>query len=409
MKLTKQEKSWILYDVANSAFILLLSTTIPMYFRSLAQADGIAAAEITSIFSLSTSIAVLIVAALAPFLGAIADHQGMKKRLFVGFLFLSIVGGLSLTVITQWQAFLYLLVMARIGYSMCNVFYDSMLTDVTTDERMDAVSGAGFAYGYIGSVIPFIAGLFLVLVQPFDLNVSLAVQISFLITMVWWAVLSIPLLKNVHQTHYKKREGHEFKHVIQQLKGTLKKITQNKSLFFFMLAYFCYIDGVNTIISQSTNFGGEVGIDTNMMIVALLMTQFVAFPFAILSGRLSKRFGSLNMIRFYIGIYTLVCVIAFFLQHAWQFWMLAFLVGLAQGGIQALSRSFFGQLVPKDSSNEYFGFFDIFGKFAEFFGPLMMSASVILFGQSKYGILALVTLFILGLFFLKKSEKQLQS
>lgn len=405
MKFTKQEKSWILYDVANSAFVLLLSSTVPIYFRALGEQGGLADSTITSIFSLATSVSVLFIAFLGPILGAIADHKGMKKKLFTLALLIGLLGGFSISVTQTWQAFLFMLVLARIGYSLCNVFYDSMLTDVTTNERMDSVSGAGFAYGYVGSTIPFILGITLVLTTPFGLSTMLATQISFLITIVWWFLLSIPLLRDVKQTHYKEKDQHMMKNLGSQLVNTVKKIRNNKHMMYFLLGYFCYIDGVNTIISQSASFGGEVGLDGSTMIIALLMTQFVAFPFAVLSGKLSAKFGQLNMLKFYIGIYIIVACVGFVMTQAWQFWLLAFMVGIAQGGIQSLSRSYFGKLVPKQESNEYFGFFDIFGKFAEFLGPLLMVLSVSMFGQSKYGILALIVLFALGLYFIRKIEK----
>ena len=206
MKFNKQEKSWILYDVANSAFVLLLSSTVPIYFRALGEQGGLADSTITSIFSLATSVSVLFIAFLGPILGAIADHKGMKKKLFTLALLIGLLGGFSISVTQTWQAFLFMLVLARIGYSLCNVFYDSMLTDVTTNERMDSVSGAGFAYGYVGSTIPFILGITLVLTTPFGLSTMLATQISFLITIVWWFLLSIPLLRDVKQTHYKEKD-----------------------------------------------------------------------------------------------------------------------------------------------------------------------------------------------------------
>lgn len=409
MKLTKQEKSWILYDVANSAFVLILSATIPVYFRGIAEAGGVSKTAATSLFATTTSIAVMIVAILSPILGALADSKGMKKKLFLISLVFGLLGGLSLAITTQWQSFLFLLILARIGYSLCNVFYDSMLTDVTQDERMDAVSGAGYAWGYVLSTIPFVMGLYLILFKPFNLDTALATRLSFVITVIWWALLSIPLLKDVRQTHFVNDSPKEImSNLWTNLSNTVKKIHQHKQMKYFMIAYFCYIDGVYTIISQSTNFGGEVGIGDNEMIIALLLTQFVAFPFAILSGRLAKKFGQIKLLIYYISVYILIALIGFFMSEAWHFWLLAILVGLAQGGIQSISRSYFGRLVPKQESNEYFGFFDIFGKFADFLGPLLMAASATFFNTSKYGILALIILFVLGIYFLQKTQQEAQ-
>lgn len=405
MKLSKVERSWILYDVANSAFVLILSATIPVYFRAIAEGKGLSATEATSLFASMTSLAVIIVAVLSPILGAIADSKGMKKKLFTVSLVIGLLGGLSLAITQDWQAFLFLMVLARIGYSLCNVFYDSMLTDVTTDDRMDFISGAGYAWGYVVSTIPFVMGLYLILALPFGLDTATATRLSFVITVLWWAVMSIPLLRDVKQVYYVEESPKQIiSTLFTNLKNTVKKINNNKQMKFFMIAYFCYIDGVYTIISQSTNFGGEVGIGTNEMIIALLLTQFVAFPFAILSGKLAKRFGQLNMLMYYIGLYIVIALIGFFMTEAWHFWLLAILVGLAQGGIQSISRSYFGKLVPKEESNEYFGFFDIFGKFADFLGPLFMVISATYLNTSRYGILALIILFVLGIYFLKKTQ-----
>lgn len=407
MKLNKEEKSWILYDVANSAFVLILSATVPVYYRAMAETSGISATDATSNFAFATSIAVLLVALLSPILGAIADFKGMKKKLFSMALIVGILGATSLAIVSTAQAFIFFVVVGRVGYALCNVFYDSMLTDVTTDEKMDHVSGVGYAFGYIFSTIPFLIGLFIVLKTPFGLDVATATKISFMIVVVWWIIFSIPLLKNVKQTHFtSERPKKLVSNVFKGLGITIKKINKNKRMKYFMLAYFCYIDGVYTIISQSTNFGGEVGIDTTGMIIALLMTQFVAFPFAILAGRMSKKFGQINLLISYVSLYIVIAVIGFFMSETWHFWLLAFLVGLAQGGIQSMSRSYFGKLVPKNESNEFFGFFDIFGKFADFLGPLLMVLSVQLFNTSRYGILALITLFIMGIYLLFKTKQE---
>lgn len=401
-KITKQEKSWILYDVANSAFILLVSTTIPIMFRSLAEAQGVDSAHATGLWGLVTSVAVLILAVLSPILGALADYRGMKKKLFTAFLVLGLAGLLSLCVTTDWMAYMLLFVVARVGYSACNVFYDSMLVDVTTDQRMDKISSYGYALGYIGSCIPFIVGLGLIFIKPFGLETMEATQISFLITALWWLGMSIPLLKNVKQVHALENRADKLSHVFRRLRETMKKVRKNKKLFFFTLAYFCYIDGVYTIISMATAYGGEVGISETSMVLALLLTQFVAFPFAIFSGYLAERVGSLKLIKLFILIYAGVCVFGYQLDQAWEFWAMAVVVGMAQGGIQSLSRAYFGKLVPKEESNEYFGFFDIFGKFADFFGPLILSFCAFAFGSSTYGILALLILFVIGYVLLSK-------
>lgn len=403
-KLSKAEKSWVLYDVANSAFTMLISTTIPIFFRSLAE-QQVSEATASGIWGLATSAAVLILAVLSPFLGALADYKGMKKRMFAVFLVLGVVGLLALSFSGNWVAYLVFFIFSRLCYSACNIFYDSMLVDVTEDDRMDRVSSYGYALGYIGSCIPFVIGILLILFTPFGLSTMQATQISFVITAVWWAVLTIPLLKNVQQTHYLARRSNQVRHAFSRVGQTLKKIRQQPTILYFIIAYFCYIDGVYTIISMATTYGGEVGISDTSMILALLLTQFIAFPCAIFSGRLAEKIGTLKVIRISILIYCVICVFGYQMSQSWEFWVLAVVVGMAQGGIQSLSRSFYGRIIPKEESNEYFGFFDIFGKFADFFGPLIMSFCALALGSSTYGILALLVLFVIGYILLRKVKE----
>lgn len=405
MKFNRAELSWILYDVANSAFILIVTATIPVYFRAIAEGAGVDGTSVTALFSTATTVAVLLLAFISPVLGAIADYKGMKKKLFVGFLLVGLAGAASLAVVETWQAFLILFVIARVGYSACNVFYDSMLIDVTTDEKFDSLSAHGYAWGYIGSTVPFIIGIALILTTPFGLTVGRATQISFLITAAWWALFTLPLLRDVKQTYSLPPQPKVIRSSFKRVGQTFKKIYENKIMFYFIVGYFLYINGVYTIMSQATNFGGEVGIDTNQMIIALLVTQFVAFPFAILAGRLSNRYGPLKLIKFYMLVYTAVTILGYNLSTALEFWALAIIVGMAQGGIQSLSRSYFGRLVPKEESNEYFGFYDIFGKFSDGIGPLFLTAAVIITGSARPGILGLIIFFILGFYFINKVEK----
>ncbi len=398
---SKQEKSWILYDVANSAFTMLISTTIPIFFRSLAEQD-ISAASATGIWGLSTSLAVLILAVMSPFLGALADYRGMKKKMFSVFLVVGVAGLLLLSFSGNWVGYLMLVILSRIGYSACNIFYDSMLVDVTSDDRMDRVSSYGYALGYIGSCIPFAIGIILILLRPFGLSTQTATQISFVITALWWVGLTIPLLKNVRQIHYLEQRENQVRHAFSRVGTTMKKIRKDPTMLSFIIAYFCYIDGVYTIISMATTYGGEVGISDSSMILALLLTQFVAFPCAILAGRLAEKVGTLKVIRVSILVYCGICLFGYQLDQSWEFWVLAVVVGMAQGGIQSLSRSYFGRIIPKKESNEYFGFFDIFGKFADFFGPLILSFCAFAFGSSSYGILGLLVLFVTGYILLRR-------
>lgn len=405
MKFTKTEKSWILYDVANSAFSMIISTTIPIYFTILATKGGVDLNVVSGSWGTATAISVLILAVLSPFLGALADYKGMKKKMLLISLIVSIIGIFVFTFTENWLVFAAIFIIARLGYSSANVFYDAMLTDVTTDERMDQLSANGYAWGYIGSCIPFIIGIIVIYLMPFNINAEIAFKVSFVITAFWWSLMSIPLLKNVKHVHYVENREDKMSDIFRRLGVTLKKIQQNKKMLYFIIGYFCYIDGVYTIISMATIYGGEVGIDKMQLIGALLLTQFVAFPFAILAGRFAKKYGSLTMIKIYIAIYIFICIFGYQLDKAWEFWVLAFMVGLAQGGIQSLSRSYFAKIIPKDESNEYFGFFDIFGKFADFLGPLLLSISALVLKTSKYGILSLIILFVIGLILILKADK----
>lgn len=404
-KLTKQEKSWILYDVANSAFIMIVTATIPIYFRGLAEGAGVASEHATSLWGSSTSISILILALLSPILGAIADYENMKKKIFTFFFAIAIGGAIAFTFAPTWITFLIFFIVARIGYSACNIFYDAMLIDVTTDERMDKVSTFGYAWGYIGSCIPFVIGILLVLTTPFGLDTMTATRISFVITIVWWIVMSIPLYKNVHQRYSLPAQKHVVRDAFRRLGKTFAKLKEDRSLLLFILGYFCYIDGVYTIISMATTYGGEVGIDDTSMVLALLLTQFVAFPCSIWSGMLAKKFGTMRLIKVFILIYCGICAFGYGLDTELEFWILAVAVGICQGGIQALSRSHFGKLIPKEESSEYFGFFDIFGKFADFFGPLILAACAFFLHNSKYGVLSLIVLFVIGFVLITLSEK----
>ena len=404
-KMTKQEKSWILYDVASSAFTMIVTATIPIYFSGLTYSAGISPEHSSSIWGITTSVAILILALLAPILGTIADYKNMKKKIFTFFLILAITGSIVFTLAPNWIVFLAFFIIARIGYSACNIFYDALLIDVTPDERMDYISTSGYAWGYIGSCIPFIVGILLILTKPFGLDTVTATRLSFVITIIWWIILTVPLYKNVHQIYYVEKKTHIIKDAFSRLGKTFIKMKKNKPLLFFIIGYFCYIDGVYTIISMATTYGNEVGLGDTSMILALLLTQLVAFPCSIATGKLAEKFGSLKLIKIFIVIYCFICLFGFGLNTEWEFWILATVVGMCQGGIQALSRSHFGKLIPKEESSEYFGFFDIFGKFADFFGPLILATCAFFLNSSRYGVLALIVLFIIGLICVILSEK----
>lgn len=404
-KMTRAERSWILYDVGNSAFILLVTTTIPILFRGLADAEGIDAVYASGLWASVTAASVLALAVLSPFLGAVADYSGMKRKLFLAALGLGLLGLSGLCVVGNPFAYLAFFVAARLGYSACNVFYDAMLTDVTTDDRIDRISAAGYAWGYIGSCIPFIVGIVLIFTTPFGWSTAQATRASFALTGVWWALLTVPLLRDVRQVHCLDDRPDKVRHSLARLRETFRKLRRDRRMRFFILAYFFYIDGVYTIMSLATTYGAEAGVDQTQMILALLLTQFVAFPCALLTAKAAARWGAVRLLRLSIVAYMGICSFGYQLDQAWEFWLLAVAVGMFQGGIQSLSRSHFGKMIPKEEANEYFGLFDIFGKAADFMGPAIVAFCAFVFHSSSFGILGLLILFAAGFVLLGKSER----
>jgi MFS transporter, UMF1 family len=401
-RMTKQEKSWVFYDWANSAYSILITTAIfPLYFKASATKAGLAASTSTAYWGYANSFATLLISLCAPILGSIADFKGFKKRFFTFFFALGIVFTLLLAVVpsNQWLILLICYMFTVIGFGGTNIFYDAFLVDVTTEERMNKISSRGYAMGYIGSTIPFIIGIALILLSDkgvIPLTVTVASQASFAITALWWGLFTIPMLKHVKQVYYKERVPNPISNGFKQLFETFKKIKLYRPLFLFLIAYFFYIDGVNTIITMSTAYGSDLGIDSTNLLIILFATQVVAAPFAVLYGRLADKFKSKTMLLVGIFVYIVICTYAYFLKTTLDFWILAMLVASSQGGIQALSRSYFAKLVPKESSNEFFGFYSIFYKFAAILGPFLVGFTAQLTGNTNSGVFSLIVLFIVG-------------
>lgn len=402
--LSKRERSWVLYDVGNSAYVMLAATLIPIYFSAIAEPGSSAVVA----WGYATTVASLALALLMPFLGSLADLKGNKKKFLAGTIGTGAVSLAVMGVPGNAMVFLAIYVFSSVMLNASLVFYDAFLVDATEQDRYDEVSSQGYAWGYIGSCIPFIVCLVIVLFgSSFGIGQLDGIRISFVITAAWWLVFSVPVLRDVHQTHFKAREEHLFRHTLKGLVGTCKKIARDKRLLMYMLAFFFYIDGVHTIITMSTSYGTDLGIDSTQLVLALLVTQFVAFPSAIAYGRLAGRFGTKRMLL--IAVFAYFCITlfaAFFLRSAAEFWVLAVCVGLFQGGIQALSRSEFGKLIPKENANEYYGFFDIFGKYATIMGTLLVSVFTQLTGSSSYGVLSVAVLFIVGFVLLWKMPEE---
>lgn len=397
-KITKEEKHWIMYDIGNSAFVLLVSTIIPIYFKNMATVSGISASDSTAFYSYAISISTIIVALLGPLLGTVADNRGYKKPLFTFFMMMGVLGCAGLSIPKIWIVFLVIFVIAKVGFSASLIFYDSMLIDVTTDERMDNISSQGYAWGYIGSCIPFLISLMLVLFShKVGISTTAAMTVAFLLNAVWWLVVTLPLLKNYKQNYYVEKTKTPIKNSFVRLNKIWSELRNNKKILMFLIAFFFYIDGVYTIIEMATSYGKDVGITDDSMLFALLLTQIVAFPCSIIFGRLSRNIDADKLIRICIIAYFFIAVFALQLDTAWKFWMLAVLVAVFQGAIQALSRSYYAKLIPKDKASEYFGIFDIFGKGASFIGTTLMGVSTQIFDSSKAGIVVIAFMFVIGL------------
>lgn len=405
-KLTKAEKDWILYDVGNSAFILLVSTIMPLYFNSLAEKDGLSSVSYLAYWGYAASAATLCVAFLGPVIGTITDFKGFKKPIF----FVSVLAGSTLCFmmgfISHWLMFLIFFIIAKAVYSSSIIFYDSMLGDITTEERLDSVSSSGYAWGYIGSCIPFVLSLAVILGgKQIGISGSLAMTIAFTITAVWWFVFSLPLLKTYKQNHYIENTKNAIAESFKRLGNTLKNATKHKKIFLFLISFFFYIDGVYTIIDLATAYGTALGLSSTSLLLALLLTQIVAFPAALTFGRLAQKFDTTRLILLCIFAYLGIAIFAIFLDTQAEFWILAVCVGLFQGGIQALSRSYFTKIIPAEQSGEYFGLMDICGKGAAFLGTASVSLVSQLTGSISVGVGSIAIFFVLGIFFFIKTIK----
>ena len=396
-RLTGLERAWILYDVGNSAFVLLVATLIPIFFNALAEAGGLSPVEYLAYWGYAASAVTVITAILSPILGTLADTRNFKKPIFILCLAVGVAGCCAMGLAKTWLPFLLIFIFAKVGFSGSLVFYDSMLADVTTPERMDEVSARGYAWGYIGSCVPFVVCLALVLgAGSIGISQMTALNIALFITAAWWLVTTLPLLKSYKQLHFVEVEQHAIRQSFARIGSTICHLHEDKQVFWFLLAFFCYIDGVYTIIDMATAYGTALGLDTTGLLLALLVTQIVAFPSALIFGRLSAKYPSTTLIPVCIAAYAGIALFAFFLTQQWQFWVLAFVVGMFQGGVQALSRSHFAKIIPPEKSGEYFGLFDICGKGASFLGTMIVSVGSQLTGSANVGVGSLIVLFIIG-------------
>ena len=399
-RFTKAEWSWMFYDWANSAQTMIVAAVIlPLIFKGFAKADGLAPSTADAYWGYAASAATIVIAVLAPLLGTLGDFRGYRMRLFTVFAAFGMVATVALGFTHSWQTILVFYALSNLGFYGANIYCDGFLMDVTTPERMDRVSSTGYGLGYIGgSTIPFILAIGLLQFgDKIGLSTATAQTIVYCMTALWWAGFTIPFWRNVKQTHWVEPECNTLTQSFTRLGNTFRHVRAHRALFLFLLAYFFYIDGVGTIINMATVYGDTLGLSQMELILALLSTQIIGFPCAIAYGRLAERFGTRKMIGVGIFTYFCICILGYFVNNFPTFLLLAILVGTAQGGIQSLSRSYFGKLIPDPKqANEYFGFYDIFGKFASFIGPALFGTVALATGNSRYGVLSVLLLFALG-------------
>ncbi|MHC4463264.1 MAG: MFS transporter [Planctomycetota bacterium] len=409
----KKVTSWAFYDWANSAFATtVIAGFFPVFFKQYWSAG----ADVTvSTFRLGTanSLASLIIVALAPVLGAIADKWGARKKFLLFFAAMGVVMTGALYFVTEgnWGIAVLIYVLGMIGFSGGNIFYDSLLLDVSSPRKVDFVSAFGFAFGYLGGGLLFAFNVFITLrPEIFGLaGQDEAIRLSFISVAIWWAVFSIPIFLFVKESRTADQTTglHAIIGGFRQLRITFTEIRRLRVVFLFLLGYWLYIDGVDTIVRMAVDYGLSLGFDSNRLIVALLITQFVGFPSAIAFGKIGEKLGPKTGIFIGIGVYIAVTIYAFFMTHAVEFYALAVAIGLVQGGVQSLSRSFYTRIIPPNKSAEFFGFYNMLGKFAAVIGPVLMGWVGVVFGDPRIGILSIIVLFVSGavlLFFVNEQE-----
>jgi UMF1 family MFS transporter len=399
----KRALPWALYDWANSAFALtLMAAFVPVFNKDFWSA-GAELGVATFRLGVASSAAAVVVALLAPALGAIADRGGARKKFLAFFAATGVAMTASLSLVGrgQWGVALALYALACVGFSGANVFYDSLMVSVAEEDKFDVVSALGYSLGYIGGALLFAFNIWTV-VQPerFGLpDKTAAIRGAFLSVAVWWTVFSLPLLFHVREeapARLKAGLGATVAAGFRQLRGTFGEIRQLRAVWLFLVAYWLYIDGVDTVVQMAVAYGGELGLPAQSLMLALLVTQLVGFPAALLFGKLGERIGARGAILIGLAVYVGVCVLGFRMQRVREFYLLAVAVGLVQGGVQALSRSLYARLIPTDKAAEFFGFYNMLGKFAAILGPLLIGGVGLATGNPRLGILALIVLFVAG-------------
>ncbi len=414
----KKVYSWALYDWANSAFATTVMAGFFPIFFSQYWSDPNNLSTSTFYLGLGNSVASIFVAVLAPFLGAVADRGSFKKRFLIFFAFLGIVMTIGLGFVAQgiWPIALLLYIFATIGFSSANTFYDSLLPSVSNEDTVDYVSALGYSLGYLGGGALIVVN-FLMLSYPESFGLAdstAAIQWSFISVGIWWALFSLPIMLFVDEKKETEKNSisKALKEGIAQFKSTFNEIKNLKVVATFLLAYWLYIDGVDTTVRMAANFGISLGFGQTAIMGALVLVQFVAFFATLLYIKFSDKVGIKNGIYTAIFAYIFIIFGAFFVTESWHFYILALLIGCFQGGIQTLSRSLYSRIIPKDKSGEYFGFFNMWGKFAAVFGPLLMGSATVLINNrvddqefaARLGFQFITVLLILGAYVFSKVD-----
>jgi MFS transporter, UMF1 family len=404
----KEIISWTMYDWANSAFATtILAGVLPIYYSNVA-ASNLDRTVATSYWGFTQSIAAIFVVLLAPLLGAIADYSSSKMKFLKFFAYMGIISSVLLFFVGDGDYLLasILVIFGIVGFSGGNAFYDAFLPEIAPEGEIDKISARGYAFGYIGGGILLVINLAMIM-KPnlfFIPNATLATQLSFISVGIWWFIFSIPLFRNVKEKKVSNAANTEnyIKIGFTRVKNTFKDIRKYKQILIFLIAFWLFNDGISTIIKMATIYGAEIGIGTNDLILALIITQFVGIPFSFLFGWLALKINPKRALLLALWIYVVIVILGFFMKTNIHFYMLAISIGVVQGGAQALSRSIFGSMVPKHKTAEFFGFYGISAKFSAILGPLLIGVVGAAMGSTRYGILALVVFFLLGIYFLSK-------
>lgn len=411
--LNDKEFAWVLYDVGNSAYTMLACALIPIWFKAMAigtKPGQLTSDRATAYYSMAIAVITIVVALLGPVCGAISDYKGMKKIFFTSTVAVGVCGCILNGFACQWIVFLLLFAATKIFYNMSLMFYDSMLNDITTEERMDEVSSYGYAWGYLGSCIPFLIALVAYVLGPDMVGIisgKLSMAIGFAVTGFWWLLVTVPLIKNYKQINYVEKKEHAVRSAFRRIFETIRFIaTKDKKVFFFLIAFFLYIDGVGTIIDNCINIGTDLNLSTVGQVICLLATQVVAFGGSLVFAKLSKKYDTVQLILVCIAGYFIVCLYALTLKNLIGFSFLAFGVGCFQGSIQSLSRSYFSKIIPPDNSGEYFGLYDIFSKGASFLGSAVIAGVKLAGGTINIAVASQAIFFFLGFIFLKMNPRK---